>query len=237
MRPIFSKILFTFFAVVFGLCFLPMISLAAGVSAVAGNGSATVSFTPGTNGSSATSNYTVTASPGGQTATGTTSPITISGLTNGTQYTFTVTATNSSGTSSPSDASNAVTPSATAGGGTTGTDSGTGVGVSYPNGNGTNAIQSGSSYSYTQYVEDLYGFSMKAAIALCTLMVIYAGYKYMTSRGDSSAINEAKDILVSTLMGAALLMLVVFVGYISGLTVNINPSTTTTPSTSSTTTP
>jgi hypothetical protein len=58
--------------------------------------------------------YTVTALSGGAatgiTATGTKSPITISGLTNGTQYTFTVTANSSAGVSEASEQSNAVTP-------------------------------------------------------------------------------------------------------------------------------
>ena len=56
--------------------------------------------------------YTVTSTPGSLTATGTSSPIAISGLTNGTAYTFTVKATNSAGTSVASAASNSVTPSA-----------------------------------------------------------------------------------------------------------------------------
>jgi hypothetical protein len=54
--------------------------------------------------------YTVTSSPGGLTGTGASSPITVSGLTEGTAYTFTVTATNASGTSPASAASNSVTP-------------------------------------------------------------------------------------------------------------------------------
>ena len=82
--------------------------------AAAGNGGARVSFTPpDSDGGSPVTAYTVTASPGGITATGTASPITITGLTNGTSYTFTVVAANVAGDSQPSPASNAVTPSAT----------------------------------------------------------------------------------------------------------------------------
>ncbi|WP_429931992.1 putative Ig domain-containing protein [Agrobacterium vitis] len=82
-------------------------------TASAGDAQATVSFTaPASNGGAAITSYTVTASPGGATATGSASPITVTGLTNGTAYTFTVTATNSAGTGSASVASNSVTPSA-----------------------------------------------------------------------------------------------------------------------------
>jgi hypothetical protein len=79
-------------------------------TATAGSGSASVSFTaPASDGGEAISDYTVTSSPGGITATGTSSPVTVSGLSNGTAYTFTVTATNSVGTSAASAASNSVT--------------------------------------------------------------------------------------------------------------------------------
>ncbi|MGQ7890402.1 S-layer homology domain-containing protein [Paenibacillus sp. WC2504] len=81
------------------------------VSAVVGNGTATVTFTaPTDNGGSAITGYEVTASSGNITVTGPSSPIIITGLVNGTSYTFTVKAISDVGKSVPSAESNAVIP-------------------------------------------------------------------------------------------------------------------------------
>lgn len=81
-------------------------------TATAGDTQATVTFTaPASNGGANVIGYTVTASPGVATGTGAGSPITVTGLTNGVSYTFTVTATNSATlTGGASAASNSVTP-------------------------------------------------------------------------------------------------------------------------------
>jgi hypothetical protein len=74
-----------------------------------------VSFSaPADNGGSAITSFTVTSSPAGGTATGASSPLTVTGLTASTSYTFTVTATNAIGTGAASSPSSAVSTSAAA---------------------------------------------------------------------------------------------------------------------------
>jgi GH25 family lysozyme M1 (1,4-beta-N-acetylmuramidase) len=81
------------------------------VHASPGMRSATLSWLPGDAGTSGITGYQVVASPGGQVVNvgGLTTHATVTGLTNGTSYTFTVTATNAVGAGAPS-VSNAVVP-------------------------------------------------------------------------------------------------------------------------------
>jgi hypothetical protein len=78
------------------------------VSAVGGDTHGTVSF--GASPSPTVAYYTATAFPGGKTARGNASPITVTGLRNGVSYTFSVSATNTSGNGPESEYSNAVVP-------------------------------------------------------------------------------------------------------------------------------
>ena len=82
------------------------------VQVVAGDTQATITWTAASTGSAAM-NYTVTASPGGRTCTvdAPSTSCTISGLSNGTVYTFSVLAANGVGDSAASAASSPATPS------------------------------------------------------------------------------------------------------------------------------
>ncbi|MGW1801571.1 fibronectin type III domain-containing protein, partial [Streptomyces sp. NPDC001984] len=84
----------------------------AGVTATAGNRSAQVAWAAAQANGSPLTGYRITATPGGQTVTvgGTITSAAVTGLTNGTAYTFTVTATNAVGEGPASAASNRVIP-------------------------------------------------------------------------------------------------------------------------------
>jgi hypothetical protein len=80
---------------------------------LATGGGATVAFTaPSTTVGGPIFDYIATSTPDSITATGTSSPLTFSGLTVGTSYTFTVAGRNPSGLSPLSSASNSITPTA-----------------------------------------------------------------------------------------------------------------------------
>jgi hypothetical protein len=65
----------------------------------------------------------------------------------------------------------------------------------------------GDNITAPQYVRSLYIWSVGIAILGASGMIIYAGYKYTASRGNPSEISNAKEIIISSLVGLALLLL------------------------------
>ena len=92
----------------------PLTPAPTGVSAVAGNAEAKVSWNaPASTGAAPITGYTVSSIPGGFVCDTTgAKDCTVTGLVNGTPYSFTVTATTASAKGAPSVPSNAVTPTA-----------------------------------------------------------------------------------------------------------------------------
>ena len=80
-------------------------------TATGGDASASVTFTAPSNvGGSAISSYTAISTPGAFTGSAASSPVTVTGLTNGSSYTFIVWATNTYGPSAYSASSNSASP-------------------------------------------------------------------------------------------------------------------------------
>ena len=88
-----------------GLPLAPTVGTATG-----GNASATVTFTPPSDNGYGALTYKATSTPGSIVGSGSASPITVSGLANGTAYTFVIKAVTGGGTGPASSASNSVTP-------------------------------------------------------------------------------------------------------------------------------
>lgn len=65
----------------------------------------------------------------------------------------------------------------------------------------------GCDLSWGGYVEAFYSFSIKAGGVLVVLMMVYAGYIYLSSQGDSAKLTAAKDIIFGALTGYILLLL------------------------------
>lgn len=65
----------------------------------------------------------------------------------------------------------------------------------------------GEASGITEYITALLGKLLPIIAGLALLMVIYAGYLYMTSQGNPETTGRAKDILVGVIVGLILLFL------------------------------
>lgn len=61
---------------------------------------------------------------------------------------------------------------------------------------------------FNSYVSAILDYSTKIGFALAALMIIYAGIKYLTSQGNQTQINDAKEILLGAIIGFVMLLLV-----------------------------
>ncbi len=163
----------------------PVIKTAPGAptigAVVSGNASVLVSWLPpASDGGSPITGFRVqpfiggVASGAAQTAVGaTTTSLNVTGLTNGVSYTFQVSAVNAIGTSSPSAASDAVTPATTPGAPTIGTatrgNASATVRWTAPASNGGSAI---TGYSVQSFVAGLPDGAPRAAVAGATSLVV-----------------------------------------------------------------
>lgn len=58
------------------------------------------------------------------------------------------------------------------------------------------------------YVSEVMRWVVPTLGGVAFLMIIYAGYLYMTSQGSTDQISQAKDIIIGVIVGVLLLFLV-----------------------------
>lgn len=58
-----------------------------------------------------------------------------------------------------------------------------------------------------EYLAAVYIWATEIAGTIAILMVIYGGYRYITSQGDQAAVTEAKEIIIGAITGLLLLLL------------------------------
>ncbi|HLC38907.1 MAG TPA: hypothetical protein VJJ80_02150 [Patescibacteria group bacterium] len=82
------------------------------------------------------------------------------------------------------------------------------IGVTIPTRGGL--CEQGMDVVLSVYIGCIYEFVSYLAVGLAILMLIYAGYKYMSSQGNPDALTEAKDIIFGTIIS----LLVLGLGYL-----------------------
>lgn len=108
------------------------------------------------------------------------------------------TGTSGSSSSKASDWTNGALDAIPAGNGATS------IGVAIPN---TKQPANGM-YQFKDYVSAIYEFSLKLGAVLAVLMIVYAGYKYINSAGDTTKLGEAKEVLTGAISGFAILLII-----------------------------
>ena len=66
----------------------------------------------------------------------------------------------------------------------------------------------GPANNITEYVSAILAWVIPLAGGLALLMMIYAGYIYMTSQGNPESVGKAKDIVIGVITGIVLLFLI-----------------------------
>jgi len=167
------------------------------------DGQSSVAFTAG---SIVGRSYTVTSSPGGYTGSGTSSPITVTGLQSGQSYTYTVTATNNYGTSAASSASAGVTATTVPQAPTIGTATGADQSATLTFTAGATGGSSITNYKYSTDNSTYTAFSPAQTSSPLTISGLTNGQSYsfylkaVNANGDSAA-SAASNSVQAGLVG------------------------------------
>ena len=82
------------------------------------------------------------------------------------------------------------------------------IGVTIPTAG--NKCPAGADVPLEKYIGCIYEFATYLAVGLAIIMVIWGGYRYITSQGNPDAVAEAKEIIWGAIIG----LLVLGLGYL-----------------------
>ena len=71
----------------------------------------------------------------------------------------------------------------------------------------------------TTFVDKITATALKIGIPIAGLFIIWAGFKFVTARGDETAIKDAKKIFWYTIIGTAVLLAASLIATVLGDTV------------------
>jgi len=76
-------------------------------------------------------------------------------------------------------------------------------------GNTSPSVSNNNALEY--YINLIYPILLDLVALAGVLMMIYGGFKYMTSEGNAEKINDAKETMIGAVVGMILLILAVFI--------------------------
>ena len=94
----------------------------------------------------------------------------------------------------------------TVGSGTSGSGSTTVGGLNYGAGAGNTSFS-----GFQDYMNTVLPWIMSIGVALSILMIVYGGFKYITSQGQPDQLTAAKNIIFSTIIGFILLVMMSYI--------------------------
>lgn len=78
------------------------------------------------------------------------------------------------------------------------------VGVEIPGTSQTN-------FKYSEYISAFINWAIKIGFGLAIVMILYAGIKYIISQGNTTTINDAKEIALGAILGFIVLLLIQYI--------------------------
>jgi hypothetical protein len=65
--------------------------------------------------------------------------------------------------------------------------------------------------NWGEYISAFVNYALIIGMAMAILMILYAGIRYITSQGNSTALSDAKEIITGAILGFLVLILIKYI--------------------------